>query len=99
MSSLTLQIQLQRFSVTLADLAEKMEQFDLAETLYRRMEKLPGTGVQGKLVLAEFLGRRERTKDALDMCEPLWKDDSGNRTSRRDVRWHSLRFGRQASHP
>ena len=59
---------------TLADLAEKMEQFDLAEKLYRRLAALPGISVQGKLVSAAFLGRHEHTKDALDICEPLWKD-------------------------
>ena len=52
-----------------------MGQFDIAEKLYRRLAAgLPVTEVQGKLDLAEFLGRRERTKDALDICEPLGKD-------------------------
>ena len=55
---------------TLADLAEKMEQFELAEELYRRTA---GSGeFRGKLLLAGFLGRRDRVKDALDICEPLW---------------------------
>ena len=57
----------------LAELAEKMEQLDLAEKLYHRLEK-PLGAVPGKLAVAEFLGRHERTKDALDICEPLWKD-------------------------
>ena len=60
----------------LADLAEKMERFELAEGLYRR---IAGSGdARGKLLLAAFLGRRDRVKDALDICEPLW-------TSIRDV--------------
>ena len=54
----------------LADLAEKMERFELAEGLYRR---IAGSGdARGKLLLAAFLGRRDRVKDALDICEPLW---------------------------
>jgi tetratricopeptide (TPR) repeat protein len=60
----------------LADLAERMERFELAEALYRR---IAGSGEPGgKLYLAAFLGRRNRVKDALDICEPLW-------TSIRDV--------------
>ena len=59
---------------TLAELAEKIQQLGLAEQLYRRLAVQPGTSVQGKLVSAAFLGRHERTKDALDICEPLWKD-------------------------
>ena len=47
-----------------------MERFELAEGLYRR---IAGSGdARGKLRLAAFLGRRDRVKDALDICEPLW---------------------------
>jgi predicted Zn-dependent protease len=60
----------------LADLAERMERFELAEALYRRMAE--SGEPRGKLHLAAFLGRRNRVKDALDICEPLW-------TSIRDV--------------
>jgi cellulose synthase operon protein C len=55
----------------LADLAEKMGRFEFAEELYRRVAQ--SSDARGKLLLAGFLGRRDRIKDALDTCEPLWK--------------------------
>ena len=58
--------------VMLANLAEKMGQMNLAEELYRRLATVLPDTVQGKLFLAAFLGRHERTKNALDICEPLW---------------------------
>ena len=56
---------------TLADLAEKLKQMPLAEQLYRRLAKMIGTS-RGKLVFAAFLGRNNRVKEGLDICEPLW---------------------------
>ncbi|MGO9469895.1 MAG: tetratricopeptide repeat protein [Isosphaeraceae bacterium] len=57
----------------LAEMAEQVGRFELAEKLYRglvnRWPDLP----QGKMALIAFLGRRGRVKDALDLCEPLWK--------------------------
>ena len=65
----------------LANLAEKkLGQLDLAEKLYRQLAERPGTS-RGKIMLAMFLGRRGRVKDALDICEPLsvesWRDRRG----------------------
>ena len=57
----------------LAVMAEALGRFELAEKLYQgivnRWPDLP----QGKMSLIAFLGRRGRVKDALDLCEPLWK--------------------------
>ena len=61
--------------VTLADLAEKLGQMNLAEELYRRLATVPGI-VSGKRPLAAFLGRCGRTNEALDICEPLWANPS-----------------------
>jgi tetratricopeptide (TPR) repeat protein len=55
----------------LAGIAEKIKQVPLAEELYQRQAKLAGT-TQGKLLWAAFLGRNDRAKDGLDICEPLW---------------------------
>ncbi len=56
-----------------AVMAEALGRFELAEKLYQgivnRWPDLP----QGKMWLAAFLGRRGRVKEALDLCEPLWK--------------------------
>jgi tetratricopeptide (TPR) repeat protein len=54
----------------LADLAERMEQLELAEALYRRASR-PGDA-RRNILLAAFLGRRDHVKEALDICEPLW---------------------------
>jgi tetratricopeptide (TPR) repeat protein len=44
-----------------------------AEALLRPyVEKTRATNPAVVLVLAEFLGRRDRVKEALDLCEPLW---------------------------
>ena len=56
---------------TLADLAEKLGRFDIAEPLYRRYAALPNPR-DGAIVQALFLGRHGQVKDALDLCEPLW---------------------------
>jgi tetratricopeptide (TPR) repeat protein len=56
----------------LANLAErKLGQFDLAEKLYRQRAAL-SAAPQGKLMLALFLNRRDRRKEAMDVLEPLW---------------------------
>ena len=55
----------------LAKLAEDLEQFDLAERLFRQLTERSGR-VQNRLALATFLGRRGKTKEALDECERLW---------------------------
>jgi tetratricopeptide (TPR) repeat protein len=56
---------------TLADLAEKLDRFDIAEPLYRRYTALLKPR-DGAIVLALFLGRNGHVKDALNLCEPLW---------------------------
>jgi cellulose synthase operon protein C len=55
----------------LADLAERMERFDLSEALYQRMAGL--ANARGKILLAAFLGRQNKVDKALNVCEPLWK--------------------------
>ena len=55
----------------LAELAEKIDRFDLAEELYRQYAAVPSAR-DGKPVLALFLGRRGRVKEALALCEPFW---------------------------
>jgi tetratricopeptide (TPR) repeat protein len=54
----------------LAELAEKLDRFDIAEPLYRRYALLKPR--DGAIVAALFLGRNGHIKDALDLCEPLW---------------------------
>ena len=56
---------------TLAELAEKLGHFDVAERLYRRYDTVAKTR-DSKDVLAKFLSRRGHLKDALDLFEPLW---------------------------
>ena len=56
---------------TLARLAEKQNQLELAKQLYERLAEIP-TAPGGKLELAKFLGRHHKIKDALDVCEKLW---------------------------
>ena len=53
------------------DEAEKLGLFELAEQLYDLRKARPDV-LRGKVLLAAFLGRRGRAKDALDICEPLW---------------------------
>ena len=66
---------------SLAELAEKLGRFDIAEQLYRRYAALPNTR-DGKIVLAMFLGRHGHIKEALDLCEPLWANPRRCRDSR-----------------
>ncbi len=56
---------------TLAGVAEKANLLPLAEQLYIRLANLMGT-TEGKLLLAVFLGRHDRVKEGLDICEPFW---------------------------
>jgi tetratricopeptide (TPR) repeat protein len=61
---------------TLANLAEVKlgsSGLTLAEKLYRQVAALPAVP-QGKIELAKFLGRHDRSKDALDVLEPLWSN-------------------------
>jgi cellulose synthase operon protein C len=55
----------------LAELAESLGQFDLAARLFQQLAS-QSNRPQNRLALVRFLGHRGRTKDALDMCEPLW---------------------------
>jgi len=57
----------------LAEMAEVLGRFELAEKLHRGIvDRWPDLR-QKKMALIAFLGRRGRVKDALDLCEPLWK--------------------------
>ena len=57
---------------SLANLAESVKQFPLADELYRQQATLAGTP-RNQVVLATFLGRQGQVKKGLDLCEPLWK--------------------------
>ena len=61
---------------SLANLAETLGRSKLAEDLYRQDEKQSDT-FQGKMLLAQFLGRHGRVKEALDICERLWTNSDG----------------------
>jgi tetratricopeptide (TPR) repeat protein len=52
-------------------LAEKIKQLPLAEQVFRRLADLPDP-IQGKILLATFLGRQGRITEGLKICEPLW---------------------------
>ncbi|MFO0887988.1 MAG: tetratricopeptide repeat protein [Isosphaeraceae bacterium] len=57
--------------IALAKQAEDLKLLELAERLYR--EAMARADVpQNRLALASFLGRHDRVKEALDLCEPLW---------------------------
>jgi cellulose synthase operon protein C len=62
----------------LASLAEQLDQFDLTEQLLKRREANPDD-LRGKVLTAAFLGRHDRTKNALDICEPLWANPRNNK--------------------
>jgi tetratricopeptide (TPR) repeat protein len=55
----------------LAELAEESGWLELAQELYQRFAEM-SESLEGKVVLAEFLGRHGHVKDAVDLCEPLW---------------------------
>ena len=57
----------------LAELAENLGRFDIAEPLYRRFAALLKPR-DGAILQAKFLGRNGHVKDALDFCGPLWAD-------------------------
>jgi tetratricopeptide (TPR) repeat protein len=56
-----------------AEMAEVVGRFGVAENVYRGIVNRSPDSPQGKMALAAFLGRRGRVKDALDLCEELWK--------------------------
>jgi tetratricopeptide (TPR) repeat protein len=56
----------------LARLAEKLERLDLAEELLRRLVSRSDQAVH-RVKLIEFLGRAGKAKDAVDLCEGLWR--------------------------
>jgi cellulose synthase operon protein C len=56
----------------LAEQAEGLNELDLAEKLQRQVAaKAPAPN--GTMGLVAFLGRRDRVKEALDLCAPLWQ--------------------------
>jgi cellulose synthase operon protein C len=56
----------------LAEQAEALNKLDLAEKLRRQIAaKAPAPN--GTMGLVAFLGRHDRVKEALDLCEPLWQ--------------------------
>lgn len=56
----------------LGGLAEKVGLLDQAEAILKR-NATTSPRQEDQLEYAAFLGRRGRIKDALDVCEPLWK--------------------------
>lgn len=52
-------------------LLEEMGEFEAAEEMYRRRAAAPGEP-EAVLMLAQFLGRRHRTKEALKLCRGAW---------------------------
>ena len=59
--------------LALARLAEELGELGLAERLFRQLA-LRATDQQNRLALAQFLSRQGRVKEALDLCEPIWKE-------------------------
>ena len=56
-------------------MAEKIDQFELAEEIYRKIASDPGAPFNpNKVVLIRFFVRRGRLPDALDLCESLRKN-------------------------
>ncbi len=55
-----------------ADLAESLGLVDLAAGLFQKNAS-NSSRLQDHLAYAAFLGRQGQTKEALDVCEPLWK--------------------------
>ena len=58
--------------LALARLAEEFGELGLAERMFRELALRADQ--QNRLALAQFLSRQERVKDALDVCEPIWKE-------------------------
>ena len=67
----------------LALMAEKIGQFDdfkLAEEIYRKIADIPGAPFNpNKVLLIQFLVRRERLPEVLDLCESLRKNPADRR--------------------
>ncbi|WP_165250287.1 tetratricopeptide repeat protein [Paludisphaera soli] len=61
-----------RLARVAADLAESLGLHDLAEGLFKRNATATAR-LEDQLDYAAYLGRRGRVKEALDVCEPLWK--------------------------
>lgn len=62
-------------AIPTARLAETLGLYDMAErVLVKNATTFAQT--QNQLEYAAFLGRRDRIKDALDVCDPLWKNAS-----------------------
>jgi len=60
---------------TVAALLEEIGQDKEAEKMYRRLvTQSRSKAPESVLVLAQFLGRRHRTDEALDLCEKAWQD-------------------------
>lgn len=55
-----------------ASLLERGKRFESAEDLYRSFASKSGQP-EATLVLAEYLGRRGKTAEALDLCEVAWR--------------------------
>jgi tetratricopeptide (TPR) repeat protein len=58
--------------LALARLAEELGELGLAERLFRQLALQADH--KNRLALAQFLSRQGRVKDALDLCEPVWKE-------------------------
>jgi tetratricopeptide (TPR) repeat protein len=52
-----------------AALLEELKQHEAAEAMYRRLVSVAPSPDAGRLVLAQFLARRNRLGEALDLCE------------------------------
>jgi tetratricopeptide (TPR) repeat protein len=61
-----------RVLALLAGQAEQLGNPELAEELLRRASSIAPNDPQSKLGLARFLGRHQRTKEAIDLCESVW---------------------------
>ncbi len=59
-------------AASIAQLLEELDQFPAAEALFRSCVAQSKRPVAA-LMLARFLGRRGRTREALDLCEGAWK--------------------------
>jgi predicted Zn-dependent protease len=60
----------EKMAPTVAVTLEELGQYGPAEELLRARAKTP----EDRLALAEFLGRRGKTAEALDLCAPLWTE-------------------------
>ena len=59
-----------------ARVLEQMGYIAPAQSLLQQyLDRNRSTNPRAALVMAEFLGRQGKTKEALDLCEPLWKPE------------------------